>query len=88
MTWIDRLAESKMRAWSPDLGKHDRLLHLLETYYKIAIDPVSDTNNYGDMLTWCLEHCGGKFRDLKHGDGFIWYFEREEDATMFALRWR
>jgi hypothetical protein len=49
---------------------------------------MSDPTAYGDILTWCLEHCRGKFRDLKHGDGFIWYFELEEDATMFALRWR
>jgi hypothetical protein len=34
-----------------------------------------------------LEHCSDKFRDIKHGDGMLWYFKREEDATMFALRW-
>ena len=88
MTWIDRLAEQKMRGWSPDLSKHDRLLDLLETYHKISIEKITDPKAYGDLLSWCLEHCRGKFRDLRHGDGYIWYFELEEDATMFALRWR
>jgi len=87
MTWIDKLAEQKMRTWSPDLSNHDRLLDLLETYHKIPIEKIPDTSVYGDVLTWCLEHCRGKFRDLKHGDGFIWYFEKEEDAALFALRW-
>jgi hypothetical protein len=38
-------------------------------------------------LSWCLKHCRGKFRDLKHGDNTVWYFEHQEDATMFALKW-
>ena len=74
-----------MRTWySPDLSKHDQLLTLLETYHKI---PMSDIKDYGDTLTWCLENCQGKFRDLKHGEGLIWYFEQEQDAALFALRW-
>jgi hypothetical protein len=88
MTWIDKLAENKMSAWyNQDLNKHEKLLHLLETYHKITIEKLSDPSRFGDMLSWCLVHCKGKFRDLKHGDGLVWYFELEEDATMFALRW-
>lgn len=76
------------REWyNQDLNKHDKLLDLLQTYHKIHLEKMSDKNEYGDILTWCLEHCRGKFRDLKHGDGLIWYFELEEDATLFALRW-
>jgi hypothetical protein len=88
VTWIDRLAENKMRAWyGPDISKHDKLLGLLETYHRIPIEKMSDETTYGNILTWCLEHCKGKFRDLKYGDGVAWYFELEEDAALFALRW-
>jgi hypothetical protein len=77
-----------VRAWySEDLKKHDRLLELLDTYHKVRLETAQSKENYGDKLTWCLEHCRGKFRDLKYGDGMDWYFEREEDATLFALRW-
>lgn len=77
-----------VRAWySEDLKKHDRLLELLDTYHKVRIEQAKDKEDYGDKLTWCLEHCQGKFRDLKYGDSMDWYFEREEDATLFALKW-
>jgi hypothetical protein len=32
---------------------------------------------------WCLENLEGKFNCL----GNYWYFEKEEDVTMFILRW-
>jgi hypothetical protein len=74
-----------MRAWySADLSKHDRLLELLATYHCVEVE---NNDNYPEKLTWCLEHCKSKFRDLKHGDGIKWYFENEQDATMFALKW-
>ena len=82
-----RAMNQTVRAWySADLAKHDRLLELLETYHRVRIESPN-RDNYGDTLAWCLEHCQGKFRDLKYGDGMDWYFEREEDATLFALRW-
>jgi hypothetical protein len=82
-----RAATNAVRDWySPDLNKHDRLLELLETYHKVRIE-TPDRDTYGDTLAWCLEHCRGKFRDLRYGDSIDWYFEQEEDATMFALRW-
>ena len=76
-----------VRAWySADLRKHDQLMALLETYHKVRLERTVDAE-YGDTLTWCLEHCQGKFRDIRHQDGMDWYFEREEDATLFALKW-
>ena len=87
-----RAAKQSIRAWySPDLSKHDQLMTLLETYHKVHIDPTENSKggweNYGDTLSWCLKHCQGKFRDVKQGDGLDWYFEIEEDATIFALKW-
>jgi hypothetical protein len=78
-------ANQSMRTWySSDLSKHDQLIKLLGTYQCVEL---RDNDNYAEKLTWCLEYCKGKFRDLKHGDGMKWYFEHEKDATMFALRW-
>lgn len=80
-----KAAHQTLRAWySPDLSKHEQLIKLLETYHRVHLE---DNEDYAEKLTWCLEHCSGKFRDLKHGDGMDWYFEQEEDATMFALKW-
>jgi hypothetical protein len=80
-----KAANQTMRAWhDTDLSKHDRLLELLGTYHCIEIQ---NNNDYPEKLAWCLEHCKSKFRDLKHGDGIKWYFESEQDATMFALKW-
>jgi hypothetical protein len=80
-----KAANETMRTWySADLSKHDRLLELLGTYYCVEVE---NNDEYAEKLTWCLEHCKSKFRDLKHGDGMKWYFENEQDATMFALKW-
>jgi hypothetical protein len=74
-----------VRAWySEDLKKHDQLMDLLDTYHKVHL---LNNDNYPEKLTWCFQSCQGKFRDIKHGDGMYWYFQNEEDATMFALRW-
>jgi hypothetical protein len=80
-----KAAKQTMRAWySEDLLKHDNLMELLQSYHKVH---TLDNNNYPEKLSWCLEHCQSKFRDIKHGDGMYWYFKLEEDATMFALKW-
>lgn len=64
---------------------HDeRLMALLETYHHIATYRDHDFN---EKLVWCLEHCQGKFRDIRTFDHRIWYFENEKDAAMFALKW-
>ncbi len=78
-------ATPKLRTWySEDLKKHDRLMELLETYHKVCLP---DNDNYPEKLTWCFEHCQSKFRDIKNGDGMYWYFENEQDASMFAMKW-
>jgi hypothetical protein len=80
-----KAANQTMRAWySADLSQHDQLMALLDTYHKVQLE---GNENYPEKLAWCLEHCIDKFRDIKHGDGMLWYFKREEDATMFALKW-
>jgi hypothetical protein len=48
---------------------------------------LTNDDYFSDKLTWCLEHCQSKFRDLSDQHGRIWYFQNEHDATMFAMRW-
>ena len=60
-----------------------RLMELLGTYNMITL-PDDD---FAEKLTWCLEHCQGKFRDLSDTNGRAWYFQNEQDATMFAMKW-
>jgi hypothetical protein len=43
--------------------------------------------DFAEKLTWCLENCQGKFRDLSDTNGRAWYFQNEQDATMFAMKW-
>jgi hypothetical protein len=61
----------------------ERLMQLLESYHSIVLRDDS----FSEKLTWCLENCQNKFRDLSDKNGRIWYFENEQDATMFALKW-
>lgn len=60
-----------------------RLMQLLESYHSIILQD----DNFPEKLAWCLEHCQTKFRDLTHAKGRIWYFQSEQDASMFALKW-
>jgi hypothetical protein len=60
-----------------------RLMDLLGTYNMIML-PDED---FAEKLTWCLEHCQGKFRDLSDTNGRAWYFQNDQDATMFAMKW-
>jgi len=66
------------------LKTDSRLMELLESYHSVLI---TNDDYFSDKLTWCLEHCQNKFRDLSDQHGRIWYFENEHDATMFAMRW-
>ena len=61
----------------------DRLMDLLSTYHVIVL---SD-DDFAEKLTWCLEHCQNKFRDLSDSNGRAWYFQNEQDAMMFSMRW-
>jgi len=60
-----------------------RLMDLLGTYNMIML-PDED---FAEKLTWCLENCQHKFRDLSDPNGRAWYFQNEQDATMFAMKW-
>jgi hypothetical protein len=67
-----------------DLKSDSRLMELLESYYSVLI---TNDIEFSEKLTWCLEHCQGKFRDLSDYNGRAWYFENEKDATLFAMKW-
>jgi hypothetical protein len=66
-----------------DLKVDDRLMDLLESYTMIILPD----NDFSEKLTWCLEHCQNKFRDLSVNNGRAWYFQNEQDASMFAMKW-
>lgn len=61
----------------------ERLMQALASYYPI---PLDDTR-FSEKLTWCLENCQNKFRDISTNRGRTWYFENQHDATVFAMRW-
>ena len=74
----------KPKAVDSHLTQDERLMDLLSTYHPVSLD---QDRNYAERLTWCLEHCQHKFRDIKMGTGRVWYFQNEQDATMFAMKW-
>lgn len=75
----------KAQQMSPEtMQKHDKLLELLSHYHPV---PTTHSDDYEDKLCWCLEHCEGKFRDMIKHDTRYWYFEKENDATLFALKY-
>jgi hypothetical protein len=68
-----------------DLPNDERLMQILENFHVITLQ---NDSYFSEKLTWCLEHCQNKFRDLAVGQGHrAWYFENEHDATMFAMKW-
>ena len=69
---------------SHTLADDERLMDLLATYHAVFLDEDDD---YSAKLTWCLEHCQNKFRDIRHDTHRVWYFQNDHDATMFAMRW-
>jgi|MesohylFT_1024984.scaffolds.fasta_scaffold50896_3 hypothetical protein len=66
------------------LKADERLMELLGTYHSVHLGNDED---FPEKLTWCLENCQSKFRDLSEIDGRVWYFENEYDATLFAIKW-
>ena len=60
-----------------------RLMELLDSYHAIVLRD----DNFSLKLTWCLENCQNKFRDLSDPNGRAWYFQNEQDAMLFAMRW-
>lgn len=72
------------RVFDSHLTQDEKLMDLLSTYYPVTIEREDD---YSEKLTWCLEHCQNKFRDIKMTTGRVWYFQNEQDASLFALKW-
>lgn len=62
-----------------------QLMDVLKGYHVVRLDELED--DFNQKLTWCLEHCQGKFRDIREREQRAWYFQNGEDATMFAMRW-
>lgn len=61
------------------------LMAVLKGYSVVRLDETED--DFTQKLKWCLEHCQGKFRDIREHDCRAWYFQNEHDATLFAIRW-
>lgn len=61
------------------------LMDVLRGYHVVRLDEYED--DFNQKLKWCLEHCSGKFRDIREHDQRAWYFQNEQDASMFAMRW-
>ena len=80
--WTAPLLDRAQR--SEDHLKIDqRLTELLNSYHAIVLRD----DNFSLKLTWCLENCQDKFRDLSDPNGRAWYFQNEQDAAMFAMKW-
>jgi hypothetical protein len=61
----------------------EKLMEVLKNYHVVKLDD----QEFNEKLTWCLEHCQHKFRDISDQNGRLWYFQNEKDATMFAMKW-
>ena len=66
------------------LLEDDKLMKILESYHVVRLD--SD-NDFNDKLVWCMEYCQSKFRDFRESNCRAWYFQNEQDASMFAMKW-
>ena len=66
------------------LMRDQGLMNILKDYYVVRLGEDDDFN---DKLTWCMEHCQNKFRDIRESDCRAWYFQNEQDAAIFAMRW-
>lgn len=76
--------ESRIARKNDRLAEEAKLLNLLNTWHKVSTE---NDDNFNDKLVWCLEHCQGKFRDIKEYGNVTWFFQNEQDATMFSLKW-
>ena len=75
---------AKPKVTDSHLTRDEKLMDLLASYHPVTLE---DEDNYSEKLTWCLEYCQGKFRDIKMTQNRVWYFQNEQDATMFAMKW-
>ena len=60
------------------------LMDILKDYHVVRL---IDQGDFNTKLSWCLEHCQHKFRDIREDDIRAWYFQNPKDATMFAMKW-
>lgn len=60
-----------------------KLMEILKDYTVIRMPD----SNFNDKLTWCMEHCQHKFRDIREDTDRAWYFQSTEDAMIFAMKW-
>lgn len=79
---FNKLAHKKVGAV---LMSDERLMTILKDYYVVRMD--DDDEHFNEKLTWCMEHCQNKFRDIRESNCRAWYFQNEQDASMFAMRW-
>lgn len=62
------------------------LERVVNTFHKVPNIP--DVNEmFADHLKWCLVHCNGQFMDAQQYGSRTWFFEFEQDAIMFSLKW-
>jgi len=66
------------------LMEDQKLMEILKNYHVVRLIEDDDFNI---KLTWCMEHCQSKFRDIRENDCRAWYFQNEQDASMFAMKW-
>lgn len=66
------------------LLEDDKLMSILNNYHIVRLENDDDFN---EKLTWCMEHCQSKFRDIRESNCRAWYFQNEQDASMFAMKW-
>jgi len=71
------------------LENYKKLMTILSNYFKVSLRENNDYNAFSSQLCWCFEKCKGKFRDIPNMryNKRDWYFEDENDALMFALKW-
>ena len=72
----------------------------MKEYFEITVNLISGTKLTTEMANWCVKFIGryGRFHngDIEnwsfrygpyHGDR-VYIFAREDDAVLFALRWK
>ena len=45
------------------------------------------TITLAEMFDWCIENCTGQI-EIDNNNRSHWYFEKDEDAVLFVLRWK
>lgn len=69
--------------------------------YKIRMSAPTQAGELMKIKNWCREQFGERFNlstnvpgkwqvfwnSGEPGESYTWYFKREEDAALFALRW-